>query len=266
MSLRICVAGATGWVGKPLCSAVHGSDDLTLVGAVSRQQQGEKLGEVLGAPELDLTISGTVAEALSVPTDVLIDYTSPEAVKENVLSAVARGVHVVIGTSGLDENDFAEIERAAQEHQVGVVAAGNFSITAVLLQRFSCEAAALLSHWEIIEYASALKRDAPSGTTRELAYMLSKVRKPEAPVPVEETVGVKETRGADVSGSRVHAVRLPGYVVSVEVVFGEDEERLSMRYDAGRGPEPYIAGTLLAARAVKSRVGLTRGLGSILDK
>jgi 4-hydroxy-tetrahydrodipicolinate reductase len=216
--------------------------------------------------DVDVIVSGTVAEALATPTDVLIDYTSPEAVKENVLTALACGVHVVIGTSGLSEQDFAEIEQAALEHQVGVVAAGNFAVTAVLLQRFACEAAAVLSHWEIIEYASAKKADAPSGTTLELAHLLSQVRPPNIPLPVEETIGIKETRGASVNGSRVHAVRLPGYVVSVEVIFGEDSERLSIRYDAGGGPEPYIPGTLMAARAVKNRIGLTRGLSSIMEQ
>jgi 4-hydroxy-tetrahydrodipicolinate reductase len=147
MGLRVCVAGATGWVGQPLCHALHGSDDLTLSGAVSRTHRGENLGELLGLSGVNVIISGTVAEALATPTDVLIDYTSPDAVKGNVLTAVARGVHVVIGKSGLSEQDFAEIERAALDHQVGVVAAGNFATTAMLLQRFACEAAAVLSHW-----------------------------------------------------------------------------------------------------------------------
>jgi 4-hydroxy-tetrahydrodipicolinate reductase len=226
----------------------------------------EVLGELLGVPGLDVVVSGTVADALTTPTDVLIDYTSPEVVKATVLEAVARGVHVVVGTSGLGDSDFADIERAALAGRVGVVAAGNFAITAVLLQRFACEAASVLSHWEIVEYGSAGKPDAPSGTTLELAHLLSQVGQPEAPFPVEETIGVKGTRGATVAGSRVHAIRLPGYVVSVEVIFGEDSERLSIRYDAGAGPEPYIPGTLMAARAVKNRVGLTRGLGSIMGR
>jgi 4-hydroxy-tetrahydrodipicolinate reductase len=94
--------------------------------------------------------------------------------------------------------------------------------------------------------------------------LLSQVRPPESLLSEEATIGVKETRGANVNGSSVHAVRLPSYVVSVEVIFGEDSERLSIRYDAGGGPEPYIPGTLIAARVVKNRIGLTRGLSSIM--
>src|SRR5918911_3349052 len=101
MSLNVCIAGATGWVGKPLSVAVHGCEDLRLVGAVSRSHQGKKLGEVIDEPGLDLVISGSVEEALRSKTDVLVDYTRPDAVKLNVLMAISRGVHVVIGTSGL---------------------------------------------------------------------------------------------------------------------------------------------------------------------
>ncbi|HEX8292297.1 MAG TPA: hypothetical protein VF570_11100, partial [Pyrinomonadaceae bacterium] len=144
MKLRVCVAGATGWVGKPLCLAVAGSDDLSLVGAVSRAHAGRGLREAVGGAAPDVVVSGSVAAALETPTDVLVDYTSAEAVKGNVLAAVQRGVHVVVGSSGLTDEDFVEIGRAASDNKVGVIAAGNFAVTAVLLQRFACEAAKYL--------------------------------------------------------------------------------------------------------------------------
>lgn len=264
MSLNVCIAGATGWVGRPLSIEVYRSEDLNLVGAVSRSQQGENLGDMVNEPGLDLVISGSVADALDTPTDVLVDYTGPEAVKANVLTAIGKGVHVVIGTSGLTEEDFDEINRAAIDNRVGVIAAGNFAITAVLLQRFAREAAKYLSHWEIIDYASATKVDAPSGTARELAFHLAEVREPETIHPVEQTVGYKESRGATVNGSRVHSVRLPSYVIALEVIFGEEDERLTIRHDAGSGAAPYLQGTLLAVRKVKNTVGLVRGLDTIL--
>lgn len=265
MRLKVCVAGATGWVGKPLCLAVAGADDLSLVGAVSRTQQGRKLGDVLGGPEIDLTVSGSVAEALDAPTDVLVDYTKADVVKANVMTAVRRGVHVVVGSSGLTDEDFVEINRAALERRVGVVAAGNFAVTAVLLQRFACEAAKYLSHWEIIDYASDAKEDAPSGTARELAFRLSEVRRPEVTHPIAETIGERESRGATLNGVQVHSLRLPGYVIGVEVVFGAGDERLSIRHDAGSGAGPYIQGTLLAVRRVRDRTGLVRGLDKIME-
>jgi 4-hydroxy-tetrahydrodipicolinate reductase len=267
MKLNVCVAGATGWVGGPLCLAVSGADDLNLVGAVSRTHKGRNLKDVLGAPGIDLTVSGYIAEALDTPTDVLVDYTKADVVRDNVLTAIGKGVHVVIGTSGLTDEDFVEIDRAATEHKVGVIAAGNFAITAVLLQRFACEAAKYLSHWEIIDYASDAKEDAPSGTTRELAFRLSEVRRPDVTRSVGETIGEKESRGATINGVQIHSLRLPSYVIGVEAILGlrrAQDERLTIRHDAGSGAGPYIQGTLLAIRKVRNYVGLIRGLDKIM--
>jgi 4-hydroxy-tetrahydrodipicolinate reductase len=265
MKLKVCIAGATGWVGKPLCLAVSEASDLSLVGAVSRTHKGRNLREVLDGSDLDLIISGSVAEALDAQTDVLVDYTKADVVKANVMTAISKGVHVVIGSSGLTDEDFVEINQAALEHQVGVISSGNFAITAVLLQRFACEAAKYLSHWEIIDYASDAKQDAPSGTTRELAFRLSEVRRPEVTHPVEETIGEKESRGTTLNGTQVHSLRLPGYVIGVEAIFGAKDERLSIRHDAGSGAEPYIQGTLLAIRKVRDHTGLVRGLDKIME-
>lgn len=264
MKLNICIAGATGWVGKPLCMAVAEAGDLSLVGAVSRTHKGRNLRDVFGDAKFNLVVSGSVAEALAVQTDVLVDYTKADVVKANVMTAIGKGVHVVIGSSGLTDDDFIEINQAALEHKVGVLAAGNFAITAVLLQRFASEAAKYLSHWEIIDYASDAKQDAPSGTTRELAFRLSEIRKPEATHPIEETIGERESRGATLNGCQIHSIRLPGYVISVEAIFGAKEERLTIRHDAGSGAEPYIEGTLLAIRKVRDHVGLIRGLDKIM--
>jgi 4-hydroxy-tetrahydrodipicolinate reductase len=265
MRLKVCIAGATGWVGKPLCKAVAEADDLILVGAVSRTYKGRSLQDVISDLKLNLTISGSVAEALETPTDVLVDYTKADVVKANVLTAIAKGVHVVVGSSGLTDEDYAEINQAALEHGVGVIAAGNFAMTAVLLQRFAREAAKYLSHWEIIDYASDTKKDAPSGTARELTFRLAEIRKPEVTHAIEETIGEKESRGTTLNGSQVHSIRLPGYVIGVEAIFGAKDERLTIRHDAGSGAEPYIQGTLLAVRKVRNHVGLVRGLDKIMD-
>lgn len=265
MKLDVCVAGATGWVGQPLCVAVSEAEDMNLVGAVARTQQGHNLKDVAGNPKLDLVISGSVEKALNVPTDVLVDYTKAGVVKHNVMTAIRKHVHVVIGSSGLTDEDFGEINQAALDHHVGVIAAGNFAITAVLLQRFACEAARYLSHWEIIDYASDTKQDAPSGTTRELAFRLSEIEKPEVTHPVDETIGEKAARGVTLNGVQIHSIRLPSYVISVEAIFGGKDERLTIRHDSGAGAEPYIQGTLLAIRQVRNHVGLVRGLDRILE-
>jgi 4-hydroxy-tetrahydrodipicolinate reductase len=249
--IRVCIAGVTGWTGRRVADAVRAAGDLELVAGVARSDPGS---------------FSSVAEALDqVHADVLVDYTHALAVKANVLEAVRRGVNVVVGSSGLSAGDFAEIDVGAREQEVGVIAAGNFSLTAALLLRAAVEAARHLDAWEIVDYASAGKRDAPSGTARELAERLAEVRAPSIGVPVEEVVGPHGARGATVAASQVHSVRLPSFVVSTEVVFADTGERLAIRHDAGETAAPYVAGTLLAIRAVPGRVGVTRGLDRLLD-
>jgi 4-hydroxy-tetrahydrodipicolinate reductase len=265
MKLKVCVAGATGWVGKPLCSAISQAEDLELVGAVSRTHSGNSLKDVFPDLEIEGTIKGSVAEALQTETDVMVDYTKADVVKHNVLTAVRKGVNVVIGSSGLTDEDFDQINAIAIEHKVGVIAAGNFAITAVLLQRFACEAAKYLSQWEIVDYASDSKTDAPSGTARELAFRMAEIRTPVPTHPIEGTIGEKGSRGVTLNGTQIHSIRLPGYVIGVEAIFGASDERLSIRHDAGSGAGPYIAGTLLAIRKVTGVTGLVRGLDRIME-
>jgi 4-hydroxy-tetrahydrodipicolinate reductase len=181
------------------------------------------------------------------------------------MAALDRGAHVVVGTSGLTDGDFADIDVEARRRQRGVLACGNFALTVVLLQKFAEVAAKFIPQWEIIDYAHADKIDAPSGTARELAARLSKVRLPEPSVPVDRTIGSREARGATLSGSQIHSVRLPGYVISAEIVFGMPDQRLSIRHDSGSSARPYVDGALLAIHKVANLVGLHRGLDSVLD-
>ncbi|HVM57562.1 MAG TPA: 4-hydroxy-tetrahydrodipicolinate reductase [Gaiellaceae bacterium] len=248
--IRVCIAGITGWTGSAVAEAVDAADDLELVSGVSRS---------------DPARFSSVAEALdAAPADVLVDYTNAAVVKENVLAALARAVGVVVGSSGLSAADYDEIDALARERGAGVIAAGNFSVTAALLLRFAADAARHVAAWEVIDYASAGKEDAPSGTSRELAERLAGVHAPELAVPLDETLGAREARGATVAGTQVHSLRLPSFTVSTEVVFAATGERLSIRHDAGESAAPYVAGTLLAIRAVPGRVGLTRGLDRLL--
>jgi 4-hydroxy-tetrahydrodipicolinate reductase len=250
--LKITLAGATGWIGKPLVAAIEAADDLQLVAAAARSAAGRQLG--------DITIAGTVEEALQTPSDVFVDYTSATAVKRNVLLAIDAGRHVVVGSSGLSDLDYAEIDAAAQAKGVGVIAVGNFAVSAILLQQFAAMAAKEMPSWEIIDYAHDSKPDAPSGTARELAWRLSQVAPPKTRIPVADTQGRPDARGAEVSGSQIHSVRLPGHTIGLEVIFGREDERLSIRYEGGTGAEPYIAGTLLAIRRAPGVKGLQRGM------
>jgi 4-hydroxy-tetrahydrodipicolinate reductase len=260
---RVCIAGATGWTGRALVSGVLAAPDLALVSAVARSAAGRDLGEALGGDALGVPVHASVGEALD-GVDVLVDYTSATAVKANVLVAIEAGVAVVVGSSGLTAGDFAEIDSAARERSIGVVASGNFSLTAAMCQAAALLAARHLAQWEVIDYASATKPDVPSGTARELAERLGEVRRPELGHPIADLHGPQEARGAAVGGAQVHSVRLPSFVVSTEVVFGLPDERLTIRHDAGATPEPYVAGTLIAVRKVPSLVGVTRGLDTLL--
>ena len=263
--IRVCLAGATGWAGSELARAIVATDDIDLVAGVSRTYAGRTLGDALGDAHLTIPVYGSAADALAAPCDVLVEYTHPDSAKANVLAALEHGAHVVIGASGLTEADFAEIDVAARAHQRGVLACGNFALTVVLLQKFAEVAAKLIPQWEIIDYASDAKVDAPSGTARELAARLSAVRNPSPTVPIDETVGSREARGATLSGTQVHSIRLPGYVISAEVVFGMPDQRLSIRHDSGGTARPYVDGALLAIRHVSTLVGLHRGLDTVLD-
>ncbi|HKW72948.1 MAG TPA: 4-hydroxy-tetrahydrodipicolinate reductase [Candidatus Dormibacteraeota bacterium] len=259
------MAGVTGWAGGPVARAIAAASDLDLVSGVSRSSAGRSLSETLDVESAGGAVFGSVEAALeAVRTDVLVDFTSAETVKENVITAVQRGVHVVNGSSGLTADDYAEIERLATEHRVCVVAMANASIIAALLQRFAVEAAAQLPSWEIIDYASATKIDVPSGTSRQLAERLGRVRPPAGPRPVDELIGPPEARGARIAGSQIHSLRLPSYSVSTEVIFAQAGERLMIRHEAGESPEPYVGGALLAIRSVVHRTGLVPSLDSLL--
>jgi 4-hydroxy-tetrahydrodipicolinate reductase len=249
--IRVCVAGVTGWTGRPVADAVSAATDLDLVAGVSRS---------------DPASHSSVPDALAaVEVDVLVDFTHAAVVRENVLTAVEQGVNVVVGSSGLSAADYEVIDGLARNRNVGVIAAGNFSLTAALLLRAAVDAARHLPAWEVIDYAKASKPDAPSGTARELAERLDGVRPPALEVPVDEILGAPEARGATVAGTQVHSVRLPSFIVSTEVVFAATGERLSIRHDAGETATPYVAGTLLAIRAAPTHVGLVRGLDQLLD-
>lgn len=265
MSLKVCVAGATGWAGSELARGIAAADDLTLVAAVGRRHIGQRLGEVLGEPGLAASIVASVDEALAQPCDVLVEYTGAESAKANVLAALEHGVHVVVGSSGLSDEDYAQIDALARERGRGVLACGNFALTAVLLIKFAEMAAKIIPQWEIIDYASAGKRDAPSGTVRELAGRLGKVRQPRLQLPIGETVGMPETRGGTLAGSQVHAVRLPGFVLGAETIFGMPDQTLSIRHNAGGSAQPYVDGALLAIRKVSGLVGLTHGLDAVIE-
>src|SRR5215475_8854718 len=196
--IDVCFAGITGWTAPPIVAAIGAAEDLALTCGVSRSAAGQELTAVAGG-DVTGAIYATVGEAVtSAQVDVLVDYTSAAAVRDNAWTAVGAGVNVVIGSSGLTADDYAELDRLARDRGVGVIAAGNFSIMAAVLRRAATMAARHLSHWEIIDYASDTKPDVPSGTARDLAETLAQVREPARALPLAELEGPVEARGAEI--------------------------------------------------------------------
>jgi 4-hydroxy-tetrahydrodipicolinate reductase len=263
-SLTVCVAGVTGAVGRLLTRAILNQGDFLLTSAVARSAGGQTVGEVLNV-DCNVRIRPSLAEALSHDTfDVLVDYTSASSAFDNVRMALAGGIHVVVGSSGVTAEQFESLDRLARARQVGAIH-GNFAITATLAQVFAAAAARYLKSWEIIEYAYEGKIDAVSGTARELASRLAETSPPEQHIAPDEFVGDCRSRGATVAGTQVHALRLPGMVAGFEIIFGRSHERLTIKHEAISRAEPYVNGTLVAIRHVTHLVGMHRGLESVLD-
>jgi 4-hydroxy-tetrahydrodipicolinate reductase len=223
------------------------------------------LGSAIGVEGLTAPVFTSVEDALEAEPDVFVEYTKPAVARHHVFAALESGTHVVVGTSGLSDEDYKEIDALARKAGRGVLAVGNFALTAVLLQKFAEITARYIPRWEIIDYAGSGKRDAPSGTARELAERLSRKQESQLDVPLDEIEGPVESRGVRLHGSQVHAIRLPGYVLSVEVIFGMPDQKLVLRHEAGSSAEPYVEGALLAIREVDKLVGVHRGLDSVMD-
>lgn len=265
MGIRICVAGATGWTGSAVARGVIKAADMTLSAAVARRTAGQDIGDALGleAP-LGVTVCSRVEDALDGDIDVLIDYTTTGAVKQHVFAAIDRGIAVVVGTSGLSAEDYGDIDQRARDRGVGVVGGGNFSLTATMMQHLALIAAEHIPQFEVLDYAWAEKEDVPSGTARELAEKLGDIRKPEQVRPLDALYGPKEARGAEINGVQVHSLRMSGFTLRCEAIFGMAGERLSIAHEAGQSAEPYVTGTLIAVRRAVSATGLVRGLDEML--
>lgn len=261
--MKVCISGATGGVGRCLVRGVLAAEDLELHGAVARRAAGQDIGTAIGSDACGVTVTASLDEALDAGPDVLIDYTHPDVRMAHVKAALSRRIPVVIGTTGFTAEEFEELDGAAREAGVGL-ATGNFALTAALLQRFAMLAAEHIPHWEVIEYCKAEKPDIPSGTARELAELMGEVRRPDYALSANDHIGPREALGAEIAGSRVHAVRLPGYSASVEVLFGLPGERLSLRHEMGQDDGIFVEGSLLAARKLPSIFGLVRGLDRLL--
>lgn len=264
--LDVVLSGVTGWAGSALARGIVAAPDLRLVAGIARRAAGRSVGDALGL-DCAAPVVATAAEALAHRPQVFVEYAKPDVALANVLAALAAGAHVVVGTSGLSDDDYARIDAAARAAGRGVLACGNFAITAVLLQKFAEMAVRWLPDVELVDYAKATKADVPSGTVRELSVRLGAARGDAAAsaLPPAQLRGPLETRGAAMSGIPVHAVRVPGFVLGVEAIFGAPDQRLHLRHEAGAGAGIYVDGALLAIRRVSRLNGVVRGLDRVME-
>lgn len=239
--MRVAVLGAKGRMGQQVMRAVTAADDLDLGPAFD-----------LGDP-LDLT-----------GVDVAVDFTHPSSVMDNLKACIDAGVHAVVGTTGFDDARLAQVRTWLEGTEVGVLIAANFGVAAVLMMRFAAQAAPFFDSVEIVELHHPGKVDAPSGTARRTAELVAQAREGMAPMPDATSTSLDGARGADVSGVRVHAVRLAGLVAHQEVILGGEGETLTLRHDS-YDRASFMPGVLLGVRQIASRPGLTVGLDALLD-
>jgi 4-hydroxy-tetrahydrodipicolinate reductase len=242
--IKVGVFGSRGRMGAEVCRAVESAPDLELVAAV------------------DLGDDRAPVEA----AQVVVDFTHPDAVMDNITWCIDHGIHTVVGTTGFTDERLDQLRTALADHDgVGVLVAPNFSIGAVLMMHFAEQAAAFYESAEIIELHHPGKADAPSGTAANTARRIAAARNAAALAPppdatVQELAGA---RGAQVDGIRVHGVRLRGLVAHQEVLFGGEGETLTIRHDS-LDRVSFMPGVMAAVRAIGTRPGLTVGIEPLL--
>ncbi len=262
--VTVLVNGACGRMGQAVLKAVQEAEDLQLVGAVDIRG-GADCGELVGLPKNNVTVETDLTAALErLKPEVMIDFTRPDVVFDNVMTALKAKVSPVVGTTGLSEEQKTEIRKLAEENDTPAFIAPNFAIGAVLMMVMAKQAAKYMPEVEIIELHHDNKLDAPSGTAVQTAAMIAEVRAAHKQGHPEEKEKIAGARGADYEGMHIHSVRLPGYVAHQEVIFGGLGQTLTIRHDS-LNRESFMPGVVLAAQKVCGLKGLTVGLDKLLE-
>ncbi len=269
--IPVVVNGAAGKMGREVIKAVSQADDMTLIGAVDHNPNymGQDVGEVAGCGALEIPILNDLQATLVMATQekvqgVMVDFTHPDSVYENVRTAIAYGVRPVVGTTGLSSDQIKDLSEFAEKASTGALIIPNFSIGMVLLQQAAIQASQYFDHVEIIELHHNQKADAPSGTAIQTAQQLAGLGKTYNPAMVDETEKLAGARGSVVNDNiRIHSVRLPGLIAHQEVIFGATGQIYTLRHDTS-DRSCYMPGVLLAIRKVTQLKSLFYGLDKIL--
>ncbi len=262
--IKVLVNGAYGRMGRTVLNAVINDNELELVGAVD-VIGGADTGEISGNKKNGIIIETDLSKALEThKPEVMIDFTQPNVVFNNVITALKHKVSPVVGTTGLSDEAKEEIRKTSEENDTPVFIAPNFAIGAVLMMLVSKQIAKYMPDVEIIELHHDKKLDAPSGTAELTAKMITEVRESHQQGHPDEVEKISHVRGGNVDGIRIHSVRLPGYVAHQEVIFGGLGQTLTIRHDS-TGRDSFMPGVLLACKKVHQLKGLTVGLDKLLD-
>lgn len=270
-TIPVVVNGAAGKMGREVVKAVTNAEGMTIIGAVDRDPQyiGRDAGELAGIEPIEIPIINDLQGTLVLATQekiqgVMVDFTHPKTVYENVRTAIAYGVRPVVGTTGLSTDQIQDLADFAKKASTGSIIAPNFSIGVILLQQAALQASQYFDHVEIIELHHNQKADAPSGTAIKTAQMLAEMGKTYNPPAVTETEEIQGARGAiSEENIRIHSVRLPGLIAHQEVIFGSVGQIYSLRHDT-TDRSSFMPGVILAIRKVSELQSLVYGLEKIL--
>jgi 4-hydroxy-tetrahydrodipicolinate reductase len=263
--MRVGVVGAAGRMGREVCKAVANAQDMELAFAVDKNGVGERVSQWADQTSADLVVSANLDTSLAEKNvDAIVDFTHPNAAEENATKALRSGAIPIIGTSGLSGDSLNAIRRACAESNLPALYVPNFAIGAVLMMKFSQEAAKYFPDAEVIELHHNKKADAPSGTAMRTAEMIAESRKSDPSKDPTEVQKAEGARGGEVQGVHVHSVRLPGLLAHQQVIFGGPGEVLTIRHDS-MDRASFMQGVLLAIRKCKSLSGLAVGLESVMQ-
>ena len=260
--IKLGVVGANGKMGCEVINLAINDKDFELVCAVDKFGAGKKLTETVIVEE-------NLEESLvKRKPDVVVDFTQPSVIYENIKTYIKLGIKSVIGTTGLSKTQVEEIEKMSNETNVGVIIAPNFSIGAILMMEFAARAAKYFNNAEIIEYHHNQKKDAPSGTSIKTAQMMMKNNDNFKLGNCEEVETIKGARGGEYQENgkgniQIHAVRMPGLVASQQVILGADGQILKIHHDT-INRECYMSGVALAIKHIFDNNKFIYGLENII--
>src|SRR6266511_1292454 len=250
-------------MGSTVCAAVAADPELELVAAVDPYHAGIDLQQ-LGVEGTGLQVAGTADALARSGAEVAVDFTVVDAARSNLEWCAENGVHAVVGTTGLTEDDLEKLRERFAGSASNAVIAPNFAIGAVLMMRFAELAAPYFETAEILELHHDEKIDAPSGTAMMTAQRMAEASGEWAKDPTKKEV-VKGARGGKgPAGIRLHSVRLRGLVAHQEVLLGTAGQSLSIRHDS-YDRSSFMPGVALAVKSVAGRPGVTVGLDALLD-